>query len=125
MHGMARLARRPGMRMATIEPRVVQLVMARRGTNVPHDRIATTRDHREPDQLVDRPRTDMGRRRVTDVREVKAQQRPQRRRLESLMQTTEPLRPQPIHVDANLPIDIVRSKRTNGHGSPSHHRWRL
>ena len=112
---VVRLARRPGVGMAVVEPRVVQLVVAGRRTEVPDNRIAATRDEGEADQLVDRPRTDVRRRRIADVGEVEAQQRSERRLLQRLVQPGQPLRAQPIHIDANFPIDTVRPEGTDRH----------
>ncbi len=111
-----RLVGRAGVGVAVVEPRVVELVMARRRSEVPHDRIATARDEGEADQLVDRPRPDVRRRRVADVGEVEAQQGTERRPLQRLLQPAEPLGAEPVHVDADFPIDIVRSEGANGHG---------
>ena len=105
-----RLAGRPGMGVTMVQPRVVQLMMTSRRTEIPHDRIPTPRNESETDQLVDRPRTDMRRRRITDVGEIETQQSTQRRLVQRLVQPGQPLRTQPVHVDADFPIDTVRSE---------------
>ena len=113
---VVRLAGRAGVGVAVVEPRVVQLVVAGRRTEVPDDRIAAAWDQGEADQLVDRPRADVRRRGIADVGEVEAQQRSERRLLERLVQPGQPLRAQPVHVDADFPVDIVRSEGADRHG---------
>ena len=56
-----------------VEPRVVQLVVLGRRAEVPHDRVAAAGQQGEPDQLVDRPRADVGGGHVADVGEVEGQ----------------------------------------------------
>ncbi len=55
------------------QPRVVQQVVLRRGAEVPDDRVGVAGQQREPDQLVHRPRADVGRGHVADVGEVERQ----------------------------------------------------
>ena len=57
-----------------VEPRVVELVVPRGGSEVPDHRLAAARQQREPDQLVHRPGADVGGRHVADVGEVEGQQ---------------------------------------------------
>ena len=57
-----------------VQPRVVELVMPRGGSEVPDHRLASAWQQREPDQLVHRPGANVGGRHVADVGEVEGQQ---------------------------------------------------
>ena len=114
------LAAPPLARRRVVEPGVVQLVVPGRRAEVPEDRLAAAGQQREADQLVHRPRADVGGRHVADVGEVEARAarrarsaraRPCRRASRS--------RAQPVEVDALLPVDRVGAKRADCHRSPA------
>ena len=98
-----------------IQPRIVELVMAGGGTEIPHDGLGPAGQQSEADQLVYRPGAYVRRRHVTDVGEVEAQHRPQVGLLELGFQPGQPLAPQPGQVDALFPVDRVRPVRPNRH----------
>jgi hypothetical protein len=95
--------------VGAVEPRVVELVVAGGGAEVPDDGIAAAGEQREPDELVDRPRPDVRGRHVPDVGEVEGQQGAQLGPVERGPQPLEPLAAQPVVVDAFFPVDRVGS----------------
>ena len=101
-----------------VQPRVVQLVVARGRAEVPHDRFAAARQQGEPDQLVHRPGTDVRRGHVPDVREVEGEQRAERGRVEGLLEPGQPLFAEPVEVHPLLPVDRVRAVGSDRHVGP-------
>ena len=101
-----------------VQPGVVELVVAGGRAEVPDDRLAAAGQQREPDQLVHGPGADVGRGHVADVGEVEAQQRAQFGSLQLRVQPGQPLRAEPAHIDAGLPVDGVRAE---GLGDPHRH----
>jgi len=65
-----------GHHLDAAQPRVVELVMARGRAEVPDNGFTTSGKKREADQLVHGPGTDVRAGHVTDVVEVKGEQRP-------------------------------------------------
>ena len=92
--------------------------MSGRRPEVPDDRLATARQQREANHLVDGPSPDVGGGHVPDVGEVEAKDGAQLRPLEFGLETSKPLVTQPGHVDPLLPVDIVRPEGSNSHGQP-------
>ena len=82
----------PARERPSREPRVVELVVARRRPEVPHDRLVVLGEQAEAVELVLRPRADVGRGDVPDVGHVEAQQRPERGLREQPADPREPLR---------------------------------
>ena len=82
---------RCGGAVGVVQPRVVELVVAGRRAEVPHDRLAAAGEQREPDQLVHRPGADVGRGHVADVGEVEAEQRAKLGPLQLRVQPGQPL----------------------------------
>src|SRR6266700_1669967 len=95
--------------------------MARRGAEVPHDRLAllaiALREQAEASGLVECPGADVGRREVPDVVEVEAQQRAHLRLSQRLLGALQPLPAEPVEVDARLP---VHTHRPEGLRHPAH-----
>ena len=111
--------RDPGPRAAVAEPRVVELVMAGGGAEVPHDRLVVLRQEAEAVELVRGPGADVGRRDVADVRHVEAEQRPELRVGELLLRASEPLLAQAVEANPLLPVDAHRSVRAQSHRGAS------
>jgi hypothetical protein len=84
---------------------------------VPDDRLGVAAEQREPDELVHRPRADVGGGHVADVREVEGEDRADIRTVQCGLQPGEPLPSQPVEVDALFPVDCVHSKRADRHVS--------
>ena len=108
----------PGPGLA-VQPRVVQLMVPRGRAEVPDDRFAAAGEEREPDELVHRPGTDMGRGHVADVGEVEGQQRAELRFLQGVLQATQPFLAQPVNIDPLLPVDRVLPVCADGHSGTS------
>ena len=87
-----------GARAILAEPRAVELVVARRRAEVPHDRVVALRQQAEAHVLVDRPHADVRRGDVADVAHVEAEQRAELRPLQSRLRPREPLGAQPLEV---------------------------
>ena len=77
---------------------------------VPQVRLAAAGEEREARHLVARPLPDVGARDVADVVEVEDQQGAELRCLERLADAVEPVVPQPLGVDALLPVDGLGSR---------------
>ena len=80
-----------GARALLAEPRAVELVMPRGRAEVPQDRLVALRQQREADELVHRPRADVGRGDVADVVHVEAEQRAQLGLGERALRARQPL----------------------------------
>ena len=108
----------PAAHVLREQPRAVQAVVLRRRAEVPQVRLAAAGEEREARHLVARPLPDVGARDVADVVEVEDQQGAQLRCLERLADAVEPVVPQPLGVDALLPVDGLESRgadRSGGH----------
>ena len=116
--GIERAAQRrdagPGPLLA-VEPGVVELMVPGRRAEVPDDGLAAAGKQREADQLVHRPRPDVGGRHVPDVREVEGQQGTELGALELVLEPLQPFLTQPVEVDPLLPVHGVGAKRTDRH----------
>ena len=104
-----------GARAAVGEPRVVQLVVARRGAEVPHDRLVVLGEQAEAVELVLRPRADVGGRDVADVGHVEAQQRSDRGLGQQAADSRQPLLAEAIEPNPLLPVDGHRSVGLESH----------
>ena len=107
--------RDPGAGAPVAEPRVVELVVARGGAEVPHDRLVALGEQTEAVELVGRPRPDVGRGDVADVGHVEAQQRPELGGGQQLRDAGQALLAQPVVADALLPVDSHRPVAVNTH----------
>ena len=101
--------------VGAVEPRVVELVVLGGRPEVPDDRLAAAGQQREPDQLVHRPRADVGRRHVADVGEVEGQQGAELRAVQRLAEPGQPLLAQVVEVDSPFPVDGVGAERADRH----------
>src|SRR5262249_61231614 len=81
----------------------------RRGAQVPNDRLRGARREAQADQLVEGPRSDVGRGQVTDVVHVEAEQRTEVGLGEELLRAREALAAEAVEVDALLPVDSHRA----------------
>ena len=100
------------------QPRAVEAVVLGRRAEVPEVRLAAAGEEREARHLVAGPLPDVGARDVADVVEVEDQQGAQLRCLERLADAVESVVPQPLGVDALLPVDGLESRgadRSGGH----------
>ena len=104
----------PGARPLA-EPGAVELVMAGRRAEVPEDRLVVLRQQREAASLSMRPRADVRRRDVADVVHVEAEQRADLRLGEQALDAREPLRAQPLEVDALFPVDGGQAEGLESH----------
>ena len=104
-----------GARAAVAEPRVVELVVARRRAEVPHDRLVALGEEAEAVQLVLRPRADVRGRDVADVRHVEAEQRAQLRLGEQRRDARQALLAEAVEAHALLPVDGHRPVRVQSH----------
>ena len=86
------------------EPRAVELVVSRSRPEVPEDRLAVAGEKAESDELVHRPRPDVGRGDVADVRHVEAQKRPELRLLQVRRRPLQALFAEPVEVGPLLPV---------------------
>src|SRR5262249_45811203 len=87
----------------------------RRGAQVPNDRLRGARREAQADQLVEGPRSDVGRGQVTDVVHVEAEQRAEVGLGEELLRAREPLTAEAVEVDALLPVDSHRAVGASSH----------
>ena len=106
-------------RSAPVQPRAVDLMVPRRRSKVPHDRLGVPGEQGEAHQLVHRPGPDVGGRDVADVVHVEAEQGAQPRPRQFPLGPLEALFPEPIVVDPLLPIDAHEAKRFQSHVTPS------
>ena len=90
------------------KPRSEQLMVARRRSEVPEDRVGSSHEKREARVLVPCPLADVRARDIADVVGVEQQHRPQVGCLEGRLGAVEALLPQPREVDALLPVDGAR-----------------
>src|SRR6185503_11924942 len=101
--------RRDAGTRALAEPRAMQLMVARRGAEIPENRLVLLRQQREAADLVLRPRADVGRGDVAHVVHVEAEQRAHRRLAEQILDARQALAAQPVVIDPLLPIDAHRA----------------
>ena len=97
------------------EPWAVDLVMARRRAEVPHDRVVALRQQAEAVELVHRPGADVGRRDVADVAHVEAQQRAELRLREQRLDPRQALLAQAVEADPLLPVDAHHAVAMQSH----------
>src|SRR5581483_3466787 len=93
---------------AAVEPRAMKLVVARRGAEVPDDRLAPAREQAEAGELVVAPGPDRRRGDVADVARVEAEHRPEVGALEVLLGALEALAAKRLVVDPLLPVDPLQ-----------------
>ena len=104
-----------GARAAVGEPRVVELVVARRRAEVPHDRLVALRQQAEAVELVGRPGADVCRGDVADVAHVEAQQRAQLRLRQQRLDPRQALLAQAVVANPLLPVDAHRAVAMQSH----------
>ena len=103
---------------AVAQPRAVELVVPGRRSEIPQDRLVILRQQREAADLVLRPRADVRGRDVAHVVHVEAQQRAHRRRGKARLDSVQALAPQPVEIDALLPIHRHRAIGFQRHDLP-------
>src|SRR3954467_15203779 len=89
--------------------------MAGGGPEVPHDGLVAPGQEAEAVELVLRPRPDVRRGDVADVRHVEAQQRAELRGLDLRLDAREALLAEAVEADALLPVHAHRSVGVNAH----------
>ena len=94
------------VRVPRVEPRRVELVVARGRAEVPEDRRSALGQQGEADHLVHRPRADVGPGHVPDVVEVEGEHRAERGALELRSEPGQPLGSKARHVEPRLPVDL-------------------
>jgi hypothetical protein len=104
-----------GARAAVAEPRVVELVMAGGGAEVPHDRLVALGEQAEAVELVRGPRADVGGGDVADVAHVEAQQRAELGLGEQRLDPRQALLAQAVEAHALLPVDRHRAVALQPH----------
>jgi hypothetical protein len=108
----------PGARAPVTQPRVVELVMARGGAEVPHDRLVVLRQQAEAVELVRSPGADVGRRDVADVGHVEAQQRSELRLGQQRLDPGQALLAQAVEAHALLPVHAHHAIAVQAHSAP-------
>ncbi len=103
-----------------VEPRVVELVVAGGGTEVPDDGLATAGQEGEADELVHGPGADVGGRHVADVGEVEGEQGAEIGALEGVVEAAQALLPEPTEVDPLFPVDGVGTVGPDSHCRSPH-----
>src|SRR5262245_4174452 len=93
------------------QPGRIQLMMARRGAEIPHKRFAIAGEQTPARQLVARPFADDGAGNVADVVLVEDEQRAQFRTAECSPRTCQPVFVQTPKVHALLEIDLYSARR--------------
>ena len=106
--------------VGSVEPRVVQLVVAGGGTEVPDDGLATAGQEGEADQLVHGPGADVRGRHIADIGEVEGEQGAEIGALEGVVETAQALVPEPTEVDPLFPVDGVGTVRADSHCRSPH-----
>src|SRR5260221_1688508 len=95
-----------GVHVVVVEPGTVELVVARRRTEIPHPRVAVAGEQAIADELVARPFADHGARHVADVVLVEAQHRTEPGGRERLASARDPVAGQAAEVGALLEVDL-------------------
>src|SRR6266566_4071487 len=109
--------RNSGTRTLT-KPWTILLVMPRRAPEVPQNRFVILRQQSEPADLVLRPRSNVRCRDIPHVVHVKTQQRTHLRFPEQRLRARQPLAPQPVKINAVLPVHRHRPIRFQRHFTP-------
>ena len=117
-HGAAQ-ADHAGVDVLRPQPRAVEPVVLGGRAEVPDVRIAAARQQGVAGHLVARPLADVGARDVADVVEVEQQDRADLRRRERLAGASQPVGAQSVDVPALLPVDVHRTRRSEGSGHRS------
>ena len=104
------------------EPGGEELVMARRGAEVPEDRVVATREQRETGVLVARPLADVRARDVADVVRVEQEQPAEVGGVERLLCPRQAIAAELREVDPLLPVH--RARRVGRADRPASHRHR-
>src|SRR6516225_947144 len=93
----------------------MQLMMFRRRSEVPEDRLVILRKQRESVRLVLRPRSDVRRREIAHIVHVEAEQSTHFRFCKQSLRASQSLAPQPVEIDPVFPIDCHRSVSWKSH----------
>ena len=117
-HGAAQ-ADHAGVDVLRAHPRAVEPVVLGGRAEVPDVRIAAARQQRVAGHLVARPLADVGAGDVADVVEVEQQDRADLRRRERRAGASQPVGAQSVDVPALLPVDVHRTRRSEGSGHRS------
>src|SRR6267143_5884789 len=104
-------AEQSGPAVVLMQPRRMQLVVARRAAEVPDVGIARAGEERIARELVPRPLANHGAGGVADVVLIEAKQRPEARMRERGAHAPEAIVVQPAEIDAFLEIDLRTARR--------------
>src|SRR6516225_660700 len=100
---------------ALTEPWTINLMMARRRAEVPHDRLVVLRQKREAHELVHCPGADMRCSNIPNIVHVEAEERAQVRLFQRGLDTIKTIAPQPVDVHALFPIDAHEAESFEAH----------
>src|SRR5215471_2920198 len=100
---------------ALTEPWTINLMMARRRAEVPHDRLVVLRQKREAHELVHRPGADMRCSDIPNIVHVEAEERAQLGLFQRSLDAIKTIAPQPLDIHPLFPIDTHEAEGFQRH----------